>query len=106
MKLSTMDFVPGYKVEEHIGLAIGNCVMAKNVFGDFSAGLRNLFGGEVANYSDLIRESQQKAMKRMKDRASELGANAVLKIHFGTSSVMKRASEITCYGTAVILEKA
>ncbi|PIE85174.1 hypothetical protein CSA08_03460 [Candidatus Gracilibacteria bacterium] len=105
MILSNMEYVPGTKVVEHYGLVNGSTVRAKHVGRDFMAGLKNIFGGELKGYTELLDESRDESMKRLVKQAEELGANAVLNIRFSTSSVSAGASEVYIYGTAVKLEK-
>ncbi len=101
MILSNMDYVPGKTVSTHFGIVNGSTVRAKNVGRDFMAGLKNIFGGELKGYTELLNESRKEAIQRMIAEAEEMGANAVLNIRFSTSSVSAGASEIYVYGTAV-----
>jgi uncharacterized protein YbjQ (UPF0145 family) len=96
-----MDYVPGKTVSTHFGIVNGSTVRAKNVGRDFMAGLKNIFGGELKGYTELLNESRKEAIQRMIAEAEEMGANAVLNIRFSTSSVSAGASEIYVYGTAV-----
>lgn len=96
-----MDYVPGKTVSTHFGIVNGSTVRAKNVGRDFMAGLKNIFGGELKGYTELLNESRKEAIQRMVAEAEEMGANAVLNIRFSTSSVSAGASEIYVYGTAV-----
>lgn len=96
-----MDYVPGKTVSTHFGIVNGSTVRAKNVGRDFMAGLKNVFGGELKGYTELLNESRKEAIQRMIAEAEEMGANAVLNIRFSTSSVSAGASEIYVYGTAV-----
>jgi uncharacterized protein YbjQ (UPF0145 family) len=106
MILSTLEYVPGAKVAKHLGVVQGSTVRAKHIGRDFMAGLKNLVGGELKGYTELLRESREEALKRMEEQATALGANAVLNVRFATSSVTQGASELMAYGTAVILTKA
>lgn len=101
MILSNMDYVPGKQVSEHYGVVNGSTVRAKHVGRDIMAGLKNIFGGELKGYTELLNESRREAIKRMIAEAEETGANAILNIRFSTSSVSAGASEIYVYGTAV-----
>lgn len=95
--------VPGYAIKEVRGLVQGNTVRTKNMGRDFLAGLKNLVGGEVRGYTQLLTEARQEAMDRMVEQAQQLGANAVLNVRFTTSSVTAGAAELYAYGTAVVL---
>ncbi len=103
MILTTLNYVPGKNVKEVLGIAMGNIVCAKNVGQDILAGLRNLVGGEVNEYTALLQEAREEALKRMEKNAEAMGADAVLNIRFATSSVMQGAAELLAYGTAVKL---
>jgi uncharacterized protein YbjQ (UPF0145 family) len=97
--------VPGYAVTEVKGLVQGNTIRAKNIGRDIGAGLKNLVGGELRGYTDLLTESRREALQRMLSQADELGANAVVNVRFTTSSVAAGAAELYAYGTAVIVTK-
>ena len=104
MILVNTDFVIGKEIKEIIGLVRGNTVQAKSIGKDFKAGLRNIAGGEITEYTDMLAESREIALKRMEDKAKKLGADAVLNVRFMTSSIMGGAAEILAYGTAVKLK--
>lgn len=104
MLLSNLETVPGKKIVEHFGLVQGNSVRSKHIGRDFMAGLKNIFGGELAGYTELLQESREEAMSRMVQQAESMGANAILNIRFSTSSVTQGAAELYAYGTAVTLE--
>ncbi len=104
MIVTTTDYVPGKKVKEILGIATGNSVKAKNIGRDIMAGLKNLAGGEINEYAELLKDSRDEAMERMTKNAETLGADAVICVRFGTSSVMQGAAELLAYGTAVKLE--
>ena len=104
MILVNTDFVIGKEIKEIIGLVRGNTVQAKSIGKDIKAGLRNIAGGEVLEYTDMLAESREIALKRMEDKAKKLGADAVINIRFMTSSIMGGAAEILAYGTAVKLK--
>ena len=89
---------------KHLGLVQGSTVRAKHVGRDFMAGLKNLVGGELKGYTELLNESRAQALDRMMEQARQAGANAVLNVRFSTSSVAAGAAEIFAYGTAVVLE--
>lgn len=104
MLISNLELVPGEKVVKHLGLVQGSSVRAKHVGRDIMAGLKNIFGGELKGYTELLQDSREEAMDRLKQQAQAVGANAVLNVRFSTSSVAQGAAEIYVYGTAVILE--
>ena len=103
MIITTTDYVPGKKIEKILGVAMGNVVRAKNIGKDILAGLRNLAGGEIKEYTDLLKDARDEAVARMIKSAEEMGADAVLNVRFATSSVMQGAAELFAYGTAVKL---
>lgn len=102
--LTTMDTVPGRTIIRHIGLAQGNVVRAKHVGRDIAAGLKNIVGGELRGYTELLEEARRDAINRMTEDARAQGANAVVNIRLSTSSVTSGASELYAYGTAVIVQ--
>ena len=104
MILANTDFIIGKEIKEILGLVRGNTVQAKSIGKDFKAGLRNIAGGEIIEYTDMLAESREIALKRMEDKAKKLGADAVINIRFMTSSIMGGAAEILAYGTAVKLK--
>lgn len=104
MLLTNLETVPGRNVIQHLGLVQGNSVRAKHVGRDIMAGLKNIFGGELKAYTELLQESRDEAIERMVQQARAAGANAVLNIRFSTSSVTQGAAELYAYGTAVILD--
>ncbi len=104
MLISNLEIIPGKRIVKHLGLVQGSTVRAKHVGRDIMAGLKNIFGGELKGYTELLQESRTEAVERMQEQASAIGANAVLNIRFSTSSVAQGAAEIFAYGTAVILE--
>jgi uncharacterized protein YbjQ (UPF0145 family) len=104
MLLTNLEIVPGMRVTKHMGLVQGNSVRAKHVGRDIMAGLKNIFGGELRGYTELLQESREEAVERMVQQAKSLGANAVLNIRFSTSSITQGAAELYAYGTAVALE--
>ena len=95
--------VPGYSITEIKGLVQGNTIRAKNIGRDIGAGLKNLVGGELKGYTDLLTEARREALQRMLSQANELGANAVVNVRFTTSSVAAGAAELYAYGTAVVV---
>ena len=99
--LTNLESVPGRQIVEHYGLVSGSTVRAKHVGRDIAAGLKNLVGGELKGYTELLTEARGEAVARMQQQAVALGANAVINIRFTTSSVTSGASELYAYGTAV-----
>ena len=104
VEITTGETVPGREIAEIRGVARGSIVRARFVGRDFIAGLRNLVGGEVTEYSQLMAESREQALLRMIAHARELGADAVICFRFSSSTVMEGAAEILAYGTAVKLK--
>jgi uncharacterized protein YbjQ (UPF0145 family) len=103
MITTTTERVEGYDVTETLGIARGNTVRARNVGRDFTQGLRNLAGGELKAYSDLMSDSRDEATARMEVDAERMGADAVLNVRYVTAEVTQGAAEILAYGTAVKL---
>lgn len=101
MILTTLEGVPGKEIVEHFGLVQGSTVRAKNIGKDILAGLKNVVGGELKGYTELLQEARQESTDRMVLQAKQLGANAVVNIRFATSSVAQGAAELFAYGTAV-----
>ncbi len=101
MITTTTDFIPNKEIVEILGVARGSTVRARNFGSDFMAGLKNLVGGEVSEYTKLQAHSREQALKRMLDDAEQLGADAVINLRFTTSMIMQGMSEILAYGTAV-----
>ena len=104
MIITNIESVPGKQVVEHFGLVSGSTIRAKHVGKDILASFKNLVGGELKGYTELMQESRQQAMERMIDQAGQLGANAIINIRFSTSSVAQGAAELYSYGTAVRVE--
>ena len=95
--------VPGQDVSETLGLVQGNTIRAKNVGRDIAAGFKNLVGGELKGYTELLTEARRQAIERMMAQAQQLGADAVVNVRFTTSAVASGAAELYAYGTAVRL---
>jgi uncharacterized protein YbjQ (UPF0145 family) len=104
MIVSNLETIPGKSITRHYGLVQGNTIRAKHVGRDFMAGLKNIFGGELKGYTELLSESRQEATDRMIQQAQSLGANAVLNVRYSTSSITQGAAELYAYGTAVTVE--
>jgi uncharacterized protein YbjQ (UPF0145 family) len=104
MYLVNTETVPGKEIVEMYGIVSGSTVRAKHVGKDIMAGLKNIVGGELVGYTELLQESRQEATDRMVKQAESMGANAVVNIRFATSSVAQGASELYVYGTAVLIK--
>jgi uncharacterized protein YbjQ (UPF0145 family) len=105
MLITNIDHVPGRNIQEHYGLVSGSTVRAKHVGRDFMAGLKNIVGGELKGYTELLNDARQQATTRMMEQAQALGANAIVNVRFSTSSVAQGAAEIYVYGSAVRVEE-
>ena len=104
MLITNIEIIPGRKIVKHLGLVQGSTVRAKHVGKDFLAGLKNIVGGELRSYTELLNESREEAVQRMVKQAEAVGANAILNVRFSTSSITQGAAELFAYGTAVVLE--
>ena len=104
MLLSNVETIPGKSIVQFYGVVNGSTVRAKHLGRDFVAGLKNLVGGELAGYTELLQESRKEAVERMVQQAESLGANAVVNVRFSTSSISQGAAELFAYGTAVRVE--
>ena len=104
MLCSNTEEIPGQKIVEFYGVVTGSTVRAKHIGKDFAAGLKNILGGELKGYTELLQEARQEALHRMMEQARSVGANAVVNVRFATSSVAQGAAELFAYGTAVKVE--
>lgn len=104
MILSNIEIIPGRRIREHLGVVQGSTVRAKHAGKDILAGLRNVVGGELKAYTELMQEARTQATDRMVEQAQSIGANAVLNVRYTTTSITMGAAEILAYGTAVVLE--
>lgn len=104
MIVTNTETVPGRKIVEFYGVVSGNTVRAKHVGRDIMAGLKNIVGGELRGYTELLNESREEATSRMIAQAESMGANAIVNVRFATSSVAQGAAELFAYGTAVRVE--
>ena len=102
--VSNTEQVPGRTITRFFGVVSGSTVRTKHIGRDLMAGLKNIFGGELRGYTELLRESRDDALERMLEEAQSLGANAVVNVRFSTSSVAQGAAELFAYGTAVQVE--
>ena len=103
--VTTTENIPGHRIVAILGIARGNAVRARHVGSDIVAGLRNIVGGEIPEYTKLMGESREQAFDRMMEQARQMGANAVVGMRFGTSMITQGAAEILAFGTAVQVEK-
>lgn len=104
MLVTTAETIPDGEVVEVLGVVRGNTVEARNVGRDITQSLRNLVGGELKAYSELLTKARDEALDRMVDEATEMGADAVINVRYETSEIAGSSAEILCYGTAVRLE--
>jgi uncharacterized protein YbjQ (UPF0145 family) len=104
--VTNIESIPGKRIVEHYGLVAGNTVRAKHVGRDIMASLKNIVGGELKGYTELLAEARAEATERMLAQAAALGANAIVNVRYSTSSVAQGASELYAYGTAVRVEDA
>ena len=103
MLIVTTDFVAGKEITEVLGIARGSTVRARNIGRDIFAGLKNIVGGEISEYTKLLAEAREQSIIRMKADAERLGADAIINVRFSTAMIMQGTSEILAYGTAVKL---
>ena len=96
--------IPGYVIREMKGLVQGNTIRAKHFGRDFAASLKNLVGGELKGYTELLIEARRQSLERMLAQAEQLGANAVANVRFTTSAITQGAAELYAYGTAVVVD--
>ena len=101
MIVVSTEVIPGYETVEVKGMVQGNTVRSKHMGRDIAAGLKNLVGGELKGYTELLQDARKEALSRMQEEAQALGANAVVNVRFSTSSISQRAAELFAYGTAV-----
>lgn len=106
MIVVTSASISGKRVARTLGLVRGNTIRARHIGRDIMAGLRNIVGGEVSEYTKLLAEAREQALDRMVDEARELGANAIMDVRFTTAQVMHGAAELLAFGTAVVVEDA
>ena len=104
MIVTTTAEITGKQIVRTLGIARGNTIRARHVGKDIMAGLKNIVGGEISDYTKMMAESREQAIDRMVAEAESKGANAVVGMKFATSMIMQNASEILAYGTAVVVE--
>jgi uncharacterized protein YbjQ (UPF0145 family) len=105
MIIVNTETIPGYNIVAVRGMVQGNTVRAKHVGRDIAASLKNLVGGELRGYTELLTEARREAVERMMQQAQQLEANAIVNVRFSTSSVTSGAAELYAYGTAVVVER-
>lgn len=105
MIVSNLELIPGRRIVAHYGIAQGSTVRAKHVGKDIFASLKNIVGGELKGYTELMQEARDEAVQRMIAEAQSMGANAVLNVRFATTSIAVGAAEILAYGSAVRLDE-
>lgn len=98
-------YVTGYKITKTVGFTWGLIVRSRGLGGNMVAGLRTIFGGEIHEYTELLNQSRQQALDRMKEHARAIGANAVISVDFDSSEIGQSMTEVLAYGTAVVIEK-
>lgn len=101
MQLSNLEYLPNHTITERLDVVYGSTVRSKHVGKDLLAGLKNIVGGELVAYTELLEEAREEALQRMIAKAQALGADAVVGIRFSTSNIAAGASELFVYGTAV-----
>ena len=104
MIITNTDFIVGKEIKDILGLVRGNTIQAKSIGKDIKAGFRNIAGGEIKEYTEMLAEAREIALERMKEKAEKIGADAVINVRFMTSAIMGGAAEILAYGTAVKLK--
>ena len=105
MIISTTENIAGHVITEHLGTVIGNTIRARHIGKDIMASLRTVVGGEVKEYTGMMAESREQALMRMKERAEERGADAVVGVRFQTSMILQGTAELLVYGTAVKIDR-
>ncbi len=101
MIIVTSDQIFGREIKKTLGLVKGNTIRAKHIGKDILAGLRNIVGGEIKEYTEALNEAREEALKRMVKSAEEIGADAIIGVRFTTSAIMAGSAELLVYGTAV-----
>lgn len=101
MIVTTSETIQGKEIVQTFGIVKGNTIRAKWIGKDIIAGLRNIVGGELKEYTEMLREAREESIERMKKEAVKVGANAIISARFTTSQTMKGAAELLVYGTAV-----
>lgn len=104
MLVTTLSEVPGYRIAKVLGVVKGNTVRATHFGKDFLASLRQIVGGELKEYTEMLASARAEAERRMLEEAARLGANAIVNVRFVSGNITANAAEILVYGTAVIVE--
>ena len=104
MLITTTDFIPGKEIVEVIDIARGSTIRARHLGRDIFAGLKNIVGGEISEYTKLMADAREQAIERMISDAESIDADAIINVRFTTSMVMQGSSEVLAYGTAVKLK--
>lgn len=104
MVIVNTETIPGYTIREVKGLVQGNTIRAKHMGRDIAASFKNIVGGELKGYTELLTEARRQAIERMIAQAQQLEANAIVNVRFSTSAVTQGAAELYAYGTAVVIE--
>jgi len=104
MIVASSSTVPGKEIKKSFGIVRGNTIRARHIGKDILAVFKNIFGGEIEEYTKLLAESRDQALDRMIENAKEFGANAIVDVRFSTSYIMANAAEIMVYGTAIYVE--
>ncbi|MBR5627570.1 MAG: YbjQ family protein [Thermoguttaceae bacterium] len=105
MIIVTTNEIPGHAILEVKGIVTGNVVRSKHVGRDIMANLKSIVGGELKGYTELLLESRQIATSRMVEQALQVGANAIVSVRYSSASIAQNASEMFCYGTAVVIRE-
>ena len=105
MILASTEIIPGKKIEKILGLVRGNTIRARHLGRDIMAGLKNIVGGEISDYTKMMAEAREQALDRLIEDAETLGANAVVALRFTTTTMMHGAAEFLVYGTAVVCKE-
>ncbi len=105
MLIVNTETIPGFEIMEVVGLVRGSSTRSRSVVSDFTAGIKNIVGGEVHEYTKLLADTREQALQRLKEEAQSLGANAIVNIRFSSSTIAQGSSEILVYGTAVKVQK-
>ena len=98
--------LPGYRVTRSLGLVRGIVVRSRSVFGTLGASLQTMVGGDITIFTDLCEKTREDAFERMLQHAAQVGAEGVVGVRYDATEIMQGVTEVLCYGTAVILEKA
>jgi uncharacterized protein YbjQ (UPF0145 family) len=98
--------IPGYKITKNLGIVRGITVRSRNAIANIGAGFQALFGGNISIYTELCEKAREEAFELMLDHANQMGANAIICTRYDANEVMNGVTEVLCYGTAVVMERA